>query len=912
MSFGFSIGDFLAVFQLASKIRKEFVNAPNQFKQISDDLILRVRNLSIIIHDVDDVLSECTLDTQQKTHLEEIAGSCRSTLIDLEKILSKYSKLQTHDRSLGSNVKRIWERITWEPEDIRELRDRIISNITLLTAFSQRISSQVTFATKKGINRLSERQDDQERLAVLNWLTPVDYALNQSDFIRRRQAGTGQWLLNSPEYRKWLQCENMTLFCPGIPGAGKTILTSIVVEDLSTAFANDKSTGIAYIYCNFKQQETQKVEDLMASLLKQLAQSQSSLPDSVKALHDQHKDRRTRPSLDKILCTLESVALLFSRVFIIVDALDECQAFEGCRTRFLTEVFALQNKSRANIFATSRFIPEIASRFNRSVSLEIRASPEDVRRYIDGHITLLPSFVHGRPDLQEKIKTEIVNAVDGMFLLAQLHLNSLIGKRSPKAIQTALMKLPTGSEAYDYAYRSAMERIEGQVTDQAELAKQVLSWIICAQRPLAILELQHALAVEAGASELDEENLPQVEDMISVCAGLVTVDEENGIIRLVHYTTQEYFERTKTVWFPNSEMEITKICVTYLSFSVFKNGWCQTDAEFEERLQANVLYEYAARNWGHHARKCSSSCQEVIDFLENERIVEAASQALLIRELIFRYSICSPARMTGLHLAAYFGVKEVIASLLSVQCQNIKDILGRTPLWYAVFNRQEAVVTMLLAQDGIDIDACDDQDDRPLCVAAKLGYEAISPLCLAMWRKREAVVRLLLERGAHFDDEDKIVDQTPLPWFVENRHEATTRLLLEKGANIAFGKRINSSRRPLLYALQDAPESVVRLVFGIGVDTESVDTRIKRAPLLRAIRNGHVTVVRLLLDKGADPTSIDARMKWTPLLWAIKNGHPEVVSQLLEKGVDPKSVTVEIRGECQRRWRLPLLSFTKR
>lgn len=89
-----------------------------------------------------------------------------------------------------------------------------------------------------------------------------------------------------------------------------------------------------------------------------------------------------------------------------------------------------------------------------------------------------------------------------------------------------------------------MDRIEGQLQDQEELAKQVLSWITCAKRLLTILELQHALAIEIGDSKLDEENLLQIEDMVSVCAGLVTIDEESSIIRLVYYITQEYFERT--------------------------------------------------------------------------------------------------------------------------------------------------------------------------------------------------------------------------------------------------------------------------------------------------------------------------------------------------------------------------------
>jgi len=98
--------------------------------------------------------------------------------------------------------------------------------------------------------------------------------------------------------------------------------------------------------------------------------------------------------------------------------------------------------------------------------------------------------------------------------------------------------------ALDQAYEHAMERINGQKSGFRLLAKKVLSWIICAKRPLTTLELQHALAVNIGDPELDKENIREIEDMASVCAGLVTIDEESKIIRLVHYTTQEYFERT--------------------------------------------------------------------------------------------------------------------------------------------------------------------------------------------------------------------------------------------------------------------------------------------------------------------------------------------------------------------------------
>src|ERR1700710_66559 len=147
------------------------------------------------------------------------------------------------------------------------------------------------------------------------------------------------------------------------------------------------------------------------------------------------------------------------------------------------------------------------------------------------------------------------------------------------------------------------------------------------------IELQHALAVEVGESRLHEDNLPEIEDMVSVCAGLVTIDEESNVIRFVHYTTHEYFERTQSHWFPNATTDITTICISYLSFDVFERGFCQTDDEFEERLWSNQFFEYAARNWGHHARKASTFSQAlsqaVVNVLTSKAKVNALSQGLL-------------------------------------------------------------------------------------------------------------------------------------------------------------------------------------------------------------------------------------------------------------------------------------------
>ena len=258
--------------------------------------------------------------------------------------------------------------------------------------------------------------DGKEDLEILNWITPFDYGSHLSDYFQRRQAGTGQWLLNSTEFQEWLKTSQKTLFCPGIPGTGKTILTSIVVNDLTKHFPEDSSVGIAYVYCNFQRRDEQKIDDLLASLLKQLAESYLPLLECVKDLYDRHKTKRTRPSLEEISTTLHSVATKYSRVFIIVDALDECQTSDNCRARLLSELFSLQKRHGTNILATSRFIPEIVDQFKGSSELEIRASREDVERYLEGHIKQLSPFVQENRQLQIDIMSGISEAVDGMYV----------------------------------------------------------------------------------------------------------------------------------------------------------------------------------------------------------------------------------------------------------------------------------------------------------------------------------------------------------------------------------------------------------------------------------------------------------------------------------------------------------------
>ncbi|RSL46785.1 hypothetical protein CEP53_010201, partial [Fusarium sp. AF-6] len=408
----------------------------------------------------------------------------------------------------------------------------------------------------------------------------------------------------------------------------KTILTPVVVDDLDKRVNGDSNIGIAYIYCNFRQQDNQRIDKMLASLLKQLAERQPSLPQAVKNLYNRHKPKKTRPLVEEISPTLRSLVKTYVRAYLIVDALDECQASDGSRAELLEELFALQKSCDTSLFMTSRIMPDVQENFiGNATELEIRASKEDVGRYLDSR-------------------------VDSLFLLAELHLNSLQGKFSPKDIRRALERLPTGSTAYDETYKAAMERLGSQENTEA-FSKKILAWITCARRPSTTSELRHALAVEVGETDFDQENLPEVDDVVAMCAGLVVVDKESNIIRLVHYTTQQYFERTQGVWFPTAEADITTACVTYLSYKTFQSDACRTRSGIKQRLWSHRLYGYAVNNWGHHARVSLTTSKELMEFLQSDGQAGAAAEALTFMTESWTY-MEAPRGMTGFHLAAYW------------------------------------------------------------------------------------------------------------------------------------------------------------------------------------------------------------------------------------------------------------------
>lgn len=204
-----------------------------------------------------------------------------------------------------------------------------------------------------------------------------------------------------------------------------------MVNDLYDKFPTDRLNAICYIYFNFRRKEEQKLDNLLASLLKQLVQAQTSIPRSVMDLYERHRERRSRPSVQELAKLLTSSVTNFSQVFIVVDALDECQESYGCRSKFISQLLDLHTQSGINLFVTTRHIPHIIEQFTGSIKKEIRASDEDIERHLEGCMINLPGFVSTKPDLRAEIKEKIGEAADGMYVKAPSGMSSTNSQKVP-------------------------------------------------------------------------------------------------------------------------------------------------------------------------------------------------------------------------------------------------------------------------------------------------------------------------------------------------------------------------------------------------------------------------------------------------------------------------------------------------
>ncbi|CAF9918715.1 MAG: hypothetical protein GOMPHAMPRED_001603 [Gomphillus americanus] len=479
------------------------------------------------------------------------------------------------------------------------------------------------------------------------------------------------------------------------------------------------------------------------------------LPTTVRRLYDTCSENSSRPPSANIKDAFYEVASSLQNVYIVIDALDESQTTNGLRRALLVELLKLSELGNVKILVTSRPLPDILNTL------------KNIAKYVTANFPNLPAFVGRQPTLQNELKEAIVAASNGIFLLTTLYTQSLVGSRSPRYLRRKLQSFSHGASGYNEAYTKTMARICGQVQDQKELAIETLMWVVYAERLLTCGELVHVLATEPDDSVFQDDKVPDIEDVLSACCGLLILEEKTSLAFLEHLIPN-YLELCQST--PG---------VTGLHLVAY-HGLVELLPPFLERYDVNSIDKF-------HNTALSYAIQ---------RNRKGAARLLIDNGV--RLDI--PDKKAGQKMNIYKGADFLCS-----------DKNGCFPLVYAVEVGNGTALEFLINlasergdSDGMRLRVCSRDKDglTPLMCAARTGYQS--------------ALDLLLENGASVDDYDD-KNMTALTYAITRRWEDSALRLLRSGArcNVAKTKPHSLPNLQALFHPKAPPPSLVDRYHGI-------------------------------------------------------------------------------------------------
>ncbi|THW78211.1 hypothetical protein D6D17_10225, partial [Aureobasidium pullulans] len=638
---------------------------------------------------------------------------------------------------------------------------------------------------------------------------------------------------------------------------------------------------VIYFFFDYQRQAEQTVDDFVATLLRQLASLSQEVFSAVEKLHNRFVFQSRRPSLDDLQSELRTAFQTITDVFVVIDAWDECESVK--RAECANMLRGCLSRCIVHLLATTRDDHEVQALLNGDLNLRIRASAEDLSLYAKTRAVELAPNIKNNEGLVKNVIEGVIDACDGVFLLARLHMNSMQDHLTANEVKGTLTGLRKDIGSYISAYKATMERISGQKRRYG-LAMRILAWVVHAKRPLSFGELNHALATRPGKRFIDGDDTYAKEVILSVCAGLVTLDDTYGTpVRLIHYTAQEYLFDTWMQWFPTESANIVDVCLTYLSFDDFKYP-CLDWQALSSRHYHYTLFEYAAQNWAYHFKnkklpreREETTTRMALDFLLDRSQVCSAVQALDRLSPEGYDLMCH-----GIHLTAYLGLEDLTMRLIAMGVEpELEDIGRRSPLWWAARQGHADVVKALLdtervwvtRRDGYYTDPPDTYGQTPLAVAAGNGHEE--------------VVQVLLGIVKTSVDQQDQQGRTPLSLAAANGHLNIVQILLDTRL-VDVNKMDFYFLTPLSYAAKNGHEGVIRVLLavpGIGVNCKDYG----ETPLIHAVTYSHEGAVKALLAAEGVDIHWEAPHRGNALDVAKHNMHTGIIGLLEAAGVSDTS-----------------------
>lgn len=862
--------------------RKRAKEVPSVFHDISVQLPLLLADLRV------------TKERDEKNGLPSdvvesivtIVGSCDDHIKTLNEILIRTMPDPSDSAwKMGKKVVLSFR----QEEKVRLVAEKLRSYVIYLTHHAITNTSQDNRTVI--VQNVVVQSDEQFRM--LQWLSNDDPSIGHNRAVQKKQPGSGQWFLESADFSTWRSSPRSLAWLHGIPGCGKTILCSTIIEALQDVLEAKTSSTTAYWYFDFDKSSSLDVCNMLRSLIKQLCIGEKDLPIPVQEMCAKYRASGHQPTAKALLATLHSaIDSLRKKTFLVLDALDEYPEFK--RHELLSTVKQLRDAEHAEIYVlvTSRREFDIEHTLNaaatQKVSIQGEVIDDDIRKHVRATLLDDARFNRLTPSVKETIQLRLVSQAHGMFRWVDCQLDTLRACNKVSAIKKALDQLPvTLDETY--------ERILGGIepSDAVE-AYNILQWLAFAERPLTLEEIAEAAVTNEDGSPIDpEERLFDPYDVVRICRSLISFAEDTilvcgnwttgKVVRFAHFSVKEYLLSPRILkgkaknYHMNTQTSQQQIGQSCLS-ALLQNGNIDGD-------QQSSLVEYAAQYWFHHLRQLqsciddTSSFQNLVDKLFMDSLGAFRRWLLVYDVNIRRGHDSSNVRRkldefpSPLYYASFLGLKDTVRRLL--ECGAYVDARGGsygTPLIAAASQGYLAVVKILLDYNA-DADA-------------EGGWTFYTALQAASYFGYRDIAEVLLDKGSQ-TDRNRGNDDTALGLACEAGHLSIAELLVTRGSDVNLFA--GGYGFPLSAAAERGQYDIVRLLIAKGANVNNKGGLYSTA-LQAAASGGSVPIVQLLLDKGAH-VNIDGGVFGDALRASSIRGHDEIVKMLLEHGASIEHLT---------------------
>jgi ankyrin repeat protein len=446
-------------------------------------------------------------------------------------------------------------------------------------------------------------------------------------------------------------------------------------------------------------------------------------------------------------------------------------------------------------------------------------------------------------------------------------------RRSKWAVIEAITELP---RTLDETYEDAMERIRSQHPDDVELALRALKWVYFAREPLDLKDFQYAMVINQGDTNIQQNRVDEPEYVASVCAGMIQLDSEAQVIRPVHETAQDYFERQANES-AAAHLLIAATCLTYFLSDRFYQ--IPTHVRRVDLINSRGPVLYRARIWAFLSQNCFARYAATYTMVH---ICRSSQDELL--DMLIKLSLEGAKLKTDISSPFIAGPKLTAFLLAQPEDAFSTGRFGNMgPFQFAAGFRLNHLIPIFIRR-GVDVNGRDYNQHTPLYVSTCVGNEEATKMLLDAGANVNATSRVSTPRV--FDSELRV---TPLNEAYYRGWDSIVLMLIAKGA------RIHNFEREFPSIEQQPPVGDVdstELCYSIA--KREIENKLQHELSLHSDKSSQISRVLYMLSKHVDLTEVgfgnfmdvEDDCGRRPLDWALAEGNAGVLTRLLNQGAN--------------------------